>query len=173
LYGDCRGHGGAIFGFKDLLYYFHDDDTYVVIALNTMDGGWEVTIMDEIVPMAIEYPVNYPTPVNQASSVSFAAENKLPLKWQAGSVYGDHYQVYVGTDFDSVDTANETTEGVLTATAPTTAFSVEGLQENTTYYWRVDTVSLTQGTVQGPVWTFQTGSYNSSDILSWELFSDN
>jgi len=77
------------------------------------------------------------------------------------------FYVSLGTDnppsnvIDSVMTEN-------------TFFQCEDLLETATeYYWRVDAVSFTQGTVQGPVWTFQTGPYNSSDIMSWELFSDN
>ena len=164
-YGDCRGHGGAINGFKDLLYYFYDDETFVVICLNTMDGETEVDILDTITPMVIDYPVNYPTPASNKANVEFTVGNILNLQWQAGTIYGDQYEIMIGTDYDTVsmsETADYTTTD--------RSYTINTLNENTTYYWKVDAVSDAKGRVQGPVWSFTTGSYGPTVIPNWETF---
>ncbi len=164
-YGDCRGHGGAINGYKDLLYYFYDDETFVVICLNTMDGETEVEILDTITPMVIDYPVNYPTPVSQSANVEFLVGNIIDLKWQAGTIYGDKYEIMIGTDYNTVsmsETADYTTTD--------RSYTINTLNENTTYYWKVDAVSDAKGRVQGPVWSFTTGSYGPTVIPNWETF---
>ena len=36
--------------------------------------------------------------------------------------------------------------------------AVDSLQKETQYYWRVDAVTKDNGTIQGPLWSFSTGS---------------
>jgi len=168
-YGTARGHGGAFPGYKTLLYYFYDQKTSFVLASNTWDDEWEVTMLDEIMPQ-VSSAVTTPTPLNEAAGVGPAKGGAVHVAWQAGRVYGDSYDVYWGTSPAAVDSASaDSHPGV-------ERLSVKGLSANikvkpgTTYYWRVDTVTpgyhwpkqpeepegIAMPLIIGPTWQFKT-----------------
>ncbi len=80
------------------------------------------------------------------------------LSWMPGSLAGTH-DVYFGTAFDSVNTADRANPmGVLVGQGQTaTAYDCEGVLEfGQTYYWRIDEVNATPDNFifKGDVWNF-------------------
>ncbi|MCK4293980.1 MAG: LamG domain-containing protein, partial [Planctomycetes bacterium] len=74
------------------------------------------------------------------------------LEWQAG-LYADLQEVYFGDSFEDV---NDGTGDTAKGEQPDTRYSPVGpLANDTTYFWRIDTVTG-GGTVTGPVWSFTT-----------------
>jgi len=155
-YGTARGHGGAFPGYKTLLYYFFDQKTSFVLASNTWDDEWEVTMLDQIMPQ-VSSAVTTPRPENGAM-VERLGNRPLHLAWQAGRIYGVSYDVYWGTSADQVDRASaEQHDGVQRQTVSGVEAEVK-VAPGTTYYWRVDTVAPGQqlSLIIGPTWKFQT-----------------
>jgi hypothetical protein len=171
-YGTARGHGGAFPGYKTLLYYFYDQQTSFVLATNTWDdtcvlpqdpaistaeaGQCEVVMLDAVMPQ-VSSAVTTPWPERDAKVG--IEDGKVAVKWQAGRVYGQSYDIYWGTDEAAVDAAKSDHHP---GTERTTANGVTArlaVKPNTTYYWRVDTVAPDNKTlpfVIGPTWKFQT-----------------
>ncbi len=168
-YGDCRGHGGAIPGYKTLLYYFHDDETSFVLSANTWDGHAEIDLLDAIMPMVLDQHATYPLPEDQSADVGFSENGGVALSWQPGTIYGDQYRVYIGLNEADVEAADESSSEVeqLLIQDETETVVME-LEDNTTYYWRVDTISNNQGTFPGPVWSFTTGEKEGSPVAQWK-----
>jgi D-alanyl-D-alanine carboxypeptidase len=155
-YGDFRGHGGAYPGYKTLIYYFYDSQTSFVLASNTWDQagaeGPEVAMLDMIMPL-VKSPATTPRPENGAT-VDSLADGKAKFAWQAGRIYGDGYNIYIGTDGTKVDSATAAShDGVHMVSVKENVAEIGNLAPDTTYYWRVDTITKdTQ--VTGPLWRF-------------------
>lgn len=165
-FGDVRGHGGAIPGYHNLMYHLYDSDTYFVIVINTWDGEYEVEFMDAVMPLVMASTTT-PTPPNGASGAALSGtDNSLHLSWQAGRVYGDTYEIYVGKDADAVDTASGATGSVNVYTSTSLDFEVPSLEPNTQYYWRVDAVPADGTVIQGPLWAFQSGAASAA-VKTW------
>ncbi|HMB30799.1 MAG TPA: serine hydrolase domain-containing protein, partial [Desulfohalobiaceae bacterium] len=157
-YGDCIGHGGAFPGYKALIYYFPDDKTYFVLSVNTWKGHAEVELLDAIMPMVLDQHAMAPRPRNGKNNVSFTEQGGVILKWQPGTIYGDQYRIFISTNKTDVDFTKEVSGDVKQVLLQDdTSTEIKGLAEETTYYWRVDTISDKEGTFPGPVWTFTTG----------------
>ena len=171
-YGEARGHGGAISGYKGLLLHFYDDNTFFMTCINTMDTpDGEIKILDSIVPLVVEDSVSTPVPVNQSQNTAFTQQNEIKLSWQSGILYGDQYKVYIGTDSDQIDPSATDNSTLLVSTSPYTFYLAKELKENTTYYWRVDSVITSkQQTIEGPVWSFKTGKYNPMKVNQWNTY---
>jgi hypothetical protein len=78
-------------------------------------------------------------------------------------MFTDKHDVYFGTTFNDVNDANRTTDpcDMLVSENQDPCSYVPGILEfNTTYYWRIDEVNLSEPNIwKGPVWSFATGSY--------------
>ena len=167
-YGDARGHGGFLYGYLTLTYYFHDSDTSFVLAINTTDHHQEVPIMDAIMPL-VKSPAMAPQPANNATMTLPANANQVHLSWQAGRIYGDSYNVYWGSDAASVDTAIPTSRaGVNMVTTTNLTVAIGGQKAGTTNYWRVDTVAGTN-TVTGSLWSFKIADSSAPQTLTITL----
>ena len=156
-YGTARGHGGAFPGYKTLLYYFFDQKTSFVLASNTWDYSWEVTMLDEIMPQ-VSSAVTTPQPRNGAAGLDLSDGRSLHVAWQPGRVYGQRYDVYVGPDARAVDGASvEHHDGVRLTTVAATSADLT-LDPASKYYWRVDAVAPGEKLplVIGPTWEFRT-----------------
>ncbi|MHC4745322.1 MAG: right-handed parallel beta-helix repeat-containing protein, partial [Planctomycetota bacterium] len=70
------------------------------------------------------------------------------IGWYPG-IGAESHDVYFGTT-DPPEFQRNQTE---------TTFPLTGLSEGTTYYWRIDEVSI-EATIKGPTWTFTTGKTN-------------
>lgn len=158
-YGDFRGHGGAFPGYKALIYYFYDAQTSFVLATNTGDATGkkapEEEMLDTIMPL-VKSSATTPRPQNNGL-MRLAQGGKAKLAWQAGRIYGDNYNVYIGTDADKVDSATASShDGVRLESVRENAAEIGALARGRTYYWRVDTITK-DAQITGPIWRFRTG----------------
>ncbi len=92
----------------------------------------------------------YPTPVDGSVDVSPAGT----LTWQAGLAAMKHH-LYLGTSRDDVTKGAAGTDKGELALDKTT-YALTGLENVTTYYWRVDEIGLGGEVKTGPVWSFTT-----------------
>ncbi len=156
-YGSARGHGGAITGYKALLYYFFDADTFFILALNTSDQSREVEILDAVMPL-VASAATTPKPAAGDGAAVQLGGGKVEVSWQAGRVDGSAYDVFWGTDADKVDRATGLSHdgvGMVTVAERQARISVGSGQ---TIYWKVDTVPSSQAMarINGPLWQFRT-----------------
>ena len=89
-----------------------------------------------------------PSPAAGATFVSTAPT----LTWTAGDGATSH-DVYLGTDYNGVDTATTSTPVIYKGNQGTASYSPATLDEGAVYYWRIDEVS--GSTAKGNVWNFQ------------------
>ena len=88
--------------------------------------------------------------------------NQLTLRWSAGSGATSGHAVYFGETFDDVNNApvGSTTSPPYRATVPMSSdpnWPTPVLQNDKTYYWRIDEIKSWPGTVyKGAVWSFTT-----------------
>jgi hypothetical protein len=115
----------------------------------------------EIIPIGRFYqPVKAwsPSPANGAEDV----RRDPVLNWLKGEGAAVH-DVYFSTDKTKVTDADRTNPlGVLVSTGQDPySYKPEILEFNTTYYWRIDEVNLSNSTPiwQGNVWSFTTGNF--------------
>jgi len=94
-----------------------------------------------------------PNPGNSADSVPLAPT----LRWTPGERAGQH-DVYIGTDFDSVNDADRNSAEIFKGTVDVNNYSPLPLEGSTTYYWRIDEVNeaAAGSPWKGHVWTFTT-----------------
>jgi hypothetical protein len=97
-----------------------------------------------------------PVPLDGASGV--ATRN---LSWAPGANATSN-RVYLGANETSVTNAT-TSDPEYVASTSSSSYKAT-LLDNTTYYWRVDTVTLS-GTTAGEVWTFITGTLPQADTI--------
>ena len=95
-----------------------------------------------------------PEPADHAVNVS---RNAI-LQWSPGDNVASH-DVYFGTDFNAVDTADTTSTGVYMGNQDANYWDSNNyanqLDTNTTYYWRIDENGPVCG-AKGDVWSFTT-----------------
>ncbi len=108
-------------------------------------GGVFIGNSIEVAPTAASEP--YP------ADLSTDARTELTLGWKEGEHVQSHI-IYFGLTNppDSVSKQASAT------------YKPEELETNTTYYWQVDEVNAF-GMAKGPVWSFTTGSGNSTDYI--------
>jgi len=130
-------------------YYWRIDE---INAQGTTTGNvWNFTT--ESVPTPPGQASN-PSPANSATDVSITAD----LSWTAGSGTTSH-DVYFGTD--STPDAGEF-QGNQTATT----YDPGTMDNDTTYYWRIDEINST-GTTTGAVWSFTTMVESGYEPIGW------
>ncbi|MHC4396332.1 MAG: beta strand repeat-containing protein [Planctomycetota bacterium] len=118
-------------------YYWRIDE---VNAAGTTTGTvWSFAVIAGALPGQ----ASSPSPVDSAGDVSVNAD----LSWTAGNDATSH-DVYFGTD--STPDAGEL-QGNQTATT----FDTATMNNDTTYYWRIDPINAS-GTTTGDVWSFTT-----------------
>lgn len=97
-----------------------------------------------------------PVPLDGASGVT-----TRNLSWAPGANATSN-RVYLGANETSVTNAT-TSDPEYVASTSSSSYNAT-LLDNTTYYWRVDTVTLS-GTTAGEVWTFITGTLPQADTI--------
>ncbi len=95
-----------------------------------------------------------PSPANSATDVNTAAN----LSWTAGSS-ATSYNVYFGTTSPGTEMGNQAG----------TTFATSTMSNNTTYYWRIDSVN-SNGTTTGTAWSFTTAL--DPNLVSWWKFDE-
>ncbi len=81
------------------------------------------------------------------------------LSWTPGE-YADKHNVYFGTNFDDVNTADTTSPLLVGPAQDASSFNIGRLEFEKTYYWRIDEINAPPDTTvfKGPVWNFTTES---------------
>lgn len=105
--------------------------------------------------LARQFPAWNPQPPDQAVQVPTGSK----LRWSAGMWAQPQYghDIYLGQDFDTVNTATRQTPGIYKGRQTVTVFDPGGLDPLTQYFWRVDEFDGTQ-IYPGDLWTFSTSS---------------
>lgn len=119
---------------------------YRVKAVNETDTSiysTPVSVRTMPLPSAPDM-ASQPIPANGYTYAELSGD-ELALKW-TGSANTVEYLLYFGTHVDSL-------AQITSVTAPT--FILTSLQNNITYYWRVDAVN-DKGTTPGDTWSFRT-----------------
>lgn len=121
-----------------------------------------VSIKTPPIPAAPSLPVvGYPGIGFQYAELVGAA---VKLKW-TGSTNTTTFSVYFGTDPQNLVKKGD----VAYNTAP--SFSVPGLIEGATYYWRIDATN-TKGLSVGEIWSFRTDKTIPKGIIGYWSFDD-
>jgi hypothetical protein len=110
-----------------------------------------------------------PSPADHALGVS----RYVTLQWSPGE-NGISHDVYFGTDFNAIDTADDTTNsGVYMGNQHVNHWDSNNyaneLDINTTYYWRIDEIGPACST-KGSVWNFTTIEPNGP--VAWWKFDE-
>jgi len=94
-----------------------------------------------------------PSPGNSAEGVPLAPV----LRWMPGE-RAEQHDVYLGTDFDSVNDADRNSADIFKGTVDVNNYSPLPLEGGTTYYWRIDGINkgASGSPWKGHVWTFTT-----------------
>jgi hypothetical protein len=81
----------------------------------------------------------------------------VPLQWNAGTIVGtsDYYDVYLGTDPDSVKNATKSS-GEYKGSDTEESYWASSLAADEDYYWRIDENKPNGNVVKGRVWSFRT-----------------
>ena len=97
------------------------------------------------------FTVSSTLPVTNTAPANGAANLDNPtLKWKYNG-NATHYQVYLGTNANNLEAkgwmerATEGTDG---------SFTTSNLEENTTYFWRVDVKDANENVYEGATWSF-------------------
>ncbi|MCG8376136.1 MAG: hypothetical protein MI702_06605, partial [Chlorobiales bacterium] len=86
-------------------------------------------------------------------------ERASMLSWSAGDGAVAH-NVFVALDADTLRNADDTdTTGVYRGQYTETAYALEGVQADITYYWRIDEVQADGSVRKGNPWKFTTAAY--------------
>jgi Concanavalin A-like lectin/glucanases superfamily len=116
----------------------------------------------------VNYCVWNPQPANNATNVRYWTPdgNSITLSWQESTFNNidANDDVYFGTSFADVNTATKATTGIYKGSrnddnGDPCSFTIKDPNKfslNTTYYWRVDENSVTDGFKKGLVWKFTT-----------------
>ena len=94
------------------------------------------------------YTPSNPSPSDEATD----QPTSLTLSWKGGDPDGDEvtYDLYFGTSPSPPLKASNLTS---------TSYSISGLSNNTTYYWKIIAEDENGATAEGPVWHFETSGY--------------
>jgi len=94
------------------------------------------------------------------------------ISWSPGKGSISH-DVYLGTDFNDVNSANTTDPNVYIGNQDANVYNPNGLELGTTYYWRIDETGLLH-TRKGNVWSFTTWSEFDPNLglISWWKFDE-
>jgi len=128
-----------------LNYYWRVDTVAGDGMTRTRGPVWRFTTLTAAQPAQ----ASGPSPINGAINVNV----DMNLSWSSAA-NADDYDVYFGTDQTAVMNATDADPEFQGNQAGTT-FDPGTLLEDTTYYWRIDTVNA-NGTTTGVVWSFTT-----------------
>jgi probable HAF family extracellular repeat protein len=98
-------------------------------------------------------PAANPDPCESASDVP--VDTVLSWKAGAGAAATDGHDVYLGTDFNDVSNATHSS-GEYKGAQDSNSYDPCDLSNDTTYFWRIDTIDANGCVAKGPVWRFST-----------------
>ncbi len=159
------GHYAAYPG-NDLVEMTMTPGTYTVEIAYREDGLWidgfvitndpdvGTATLPDVIPFVPGGISSGPQPPSGASDVI----REVILGWTPGEFAHTH-NVYLGTDFDDVNTADTSSALLVSPGQTATTYDPPGrLEFGTMYFWRVDEVNAppNTGTFKGDVWNFTT-----------------
>jgi phosphatidylserine/phosphatidylglycerophosphate/cardiolipin synthase-like enzyme/regulation of enolase protein 1 (concanavalin A-like superfamily) len=134
-----------IFTTKTLLYNFFSDQ---------FDRKWNnETGHQETIPF-VPQPPDAPQYV-QPANASQGQPRTVTLKWYAGP-WGQKYDIYFGTTSNPPILASNQQLGPSETSTDYVSYTVTGLQDGVTYYWKVVSKTMANATRNGAVWNFRT-----------------
>ena len=86
------------------------------------------------------------------------------LGWSPG-VNAEFHDVYFGTSFDDVNSADTSTAGIYQGRQSETSFDPGPMELGQTYYWRIDEINEADSDSpwRGPVWSFRVMAWNATE----------
>lgn len=127
------------------VYYWRVDSVAANGTTRTKGLIWRFTTQAVSLPAQ----AGSPSPFNGATNIAI----NTALSWGAAD-RADSYDVYFGTSMAAVGAAS-TLSPEFQGNQSIRSYSPAGLANNTTYYWRIDSVN-SQGKKTGAVWSFTT-----------------
>ncbi len=154
---------------KDYEYFFGDMDD--ILIYNRALSAYEIMLL-YLGELYIHQAFN-PDPAHGANDVS----TDVILSWSPGD-FADSHDVYFGTDYYEVNDANINDANVFMGNQTAASWDVNnydanGLQYQTTYYWRIDERS-NFGVARGQPWHFTTCAEPNIDygLAAWWEFGE-
>ncbi len=141
------------------MYYYR---IKAVSATDTSAYSPVATINTPAIPSAPTRAIS-PTPANGFQFVDLVAGSLL-LKWSGGSTTTT-YTVYFGTDSTNL------TKQADVAYVASPSYTVSGLADSTTYFWRID-ASNSKGTATGIIWSFRTIKPAATGLIGQYSFDE-
>ncbi|HPS55650.1 MAG TPA: LamG domain-containing protein, partial [Sedimentisphaerales bacterium] len=93
------------------------------------------------------------------------------LSWK-GSGEAESFDVYLGTDAQSVEDANASSDEFMgNQSVDVNSFDPNVLESGVFYYWRVDEVS-NANVIKGQVWSFETVGNVDENLIGWWTFDE-
>jgi len=136
----------------DTTYYWRIDE--INVGGTTTGAVWSFTT--EAAPPPLPGQAANPSPTDSATDVAITAD----LSWTAGSDATSR-DVYFGT----------TSPGTFQGNQTAVTFDPGTMDNDTTYYWRIDEINST-GTTTGVVWSFTTIVSTGDEIIGWWEMDD-
>ena len=101
-----------------------------------------------------------PTPTDEAMNT----DPNQDLTWSPG-VKAESHDVYFGTSFEDVNSADTSTAGIYKGRQSETSYDPGPLVLGETYYWRIDEVNEAENNSpwRGPVWSFRVMAWIATD----------
>jgi phosphatidylserine/phosphatidylglycerophosphate/cardiolipin synthase-like enzyme len=131
--------------------YFTTKSWFFDWFVNQFERKWNSSSeFEPFVPLPPDRPV-YSLPADQA----LGQPTTVTLTWQGGP-WAHRYDIYLGTDPNNLQLiAADVRTGAPTGTTKET-YTLTGLSQGTTYYWRVTGKTMANMTRDGNVWSFTT-----------------
>jgi hypothetical protein len=128
-------------------------------------GAYEYGDSHYWIPGRREEQATYPIPAHEATQIE--AQQDLLFR---NAYLSTSTEVYFGTEKQAVTEATSSSEALLTTLAGSANIIklsdyLVTLEQNTTYYWRVDVITPT-GTIKGNIWEFTTSNEETLIIES-------
>jgi len=140
---------GAYFGFDDVGYIGSIDD-FRIYDYAMSDQDVELLFRGGALELAWG-----PKPKNGSTDVG----RSVVLTWKPGD-FADQHDVYLGTSFDDVNDADTTSTVYIGRQGPNTYTMPYDLALDTTYYWRIDEVNVSEPNLwKGNVWRFTVADF--------------
>jgi HKD family nuclease/regulation of enolase protein 1 (concanavalin A-like superfamily) len=119
---------------------------------------------EPFVPLPPDSPL-YASP----ATGSHVTETQVTLGWNAG-FFAHKYDIYFGTTPDPPLLVSDVELGNSTSSSDYVTYTVTGLSQDVTYYWRVVSKTMANMSRGGTVWNFRTGAppvAGAGDVVLW------
>jgi HKD family nuclease/regulation of enolase protein 1 (concanavalin A-like superfamily) len=145
--------------------YFTTKDWIYDWFATQYDRKWNSdTETEPFVPLPPDTPLYV-----QPSSGALVTDDSVTLSWNAG-LWAHKYDIYFGADPNPPLLVADLELGNSTTASDLVTYTVTGLVQNQTYYWRVVSKTMANVARTGSVWNIRTGqppAPGSDDVVLW------